>query len=125
MRAVSAPVQHLRRCIQKFADCVDNKIYAYFSYYSLRSNTKDYDGKTHYTYSENSDTTAPSGRELLPFAVLAPGGQSGNFWIYLRTHTLSMRGNVFKCWPIFAIHKESPSWQGVVKVNVNGLISEC
>jgi hypothetical protein len=30
----------------------------------LRNNTKDYGGKIHYTDSQNSDTTAPSGREL-------------------------------------------------------------
>jgi hypothetical protein len=30
----------------------------------LRSNTKGYGGKAHYTDSQNSDTTAPSGREL-------------------------------------------------------------
>jgi len=30
----------------------------------LRSNTKGYGGKTHYTDSQNSDTIAPSGREL-------------------------------------------------------------
>jgi hypothetical protein len=29
-----------------------------------RSNTKGYDGKTHYTDSQNSDTTASSGKEL-------------------------------------------------------------
>jgi hypothetical protein len=32
--------------------------------HSLRSNTKDYGGKTHQTDSQSSDTTAPSGREL-------------------------------------------------------------
>jgi hypothetical protein len=32
--------------------------------HSLRSNTKGYGGKTHQTDSQNSDTTAPSGREL-------------------------------------------------------------
>jgi hypothetical protein len=37
----------LRGCIQKFRDWVDNKIYAYLLYYSLRSNTKGYGGKTH------------------------------------------------------------------------------
>jgi hypothetical protein len=29
----------------------------------MRSNIKDYGGKTHYTDSQNSDKTAPSGRE--------------------------------------------------------------
>jgi hypothetical protein len=43
----------------------------------LRSNTKVYGGKTHYTDSQNSDTTAPNGRELhhLQFSlqVASPG----------------------------------------------------
>jgi hypothetical protein len=41
-----------------------NEIYAYNNKHPLRSNTKGYGGKTHYNYSQNSDTTAPSGREL-------------------------------------------------------------
>jgi hypothetical protein len=38
-----------------------------------RSNTKDYGGKTHQTDSQNSDTTAPNGRELyhLQFSLQA------------------------------------------------------
>jgi hypothetical protein len=50
-----------------------NEIYAYLWYYSLRSNTKGYGGKTHYADSQNSDTTAPSGRELyhLQFSLQA------------------------------------------------------
>jgi hypothetical protein len=51
-------------CSQKLSDWVDNKIYAYDNKHSLRSNTKCYGGKSHYTDSRNSDTTAPSGREL-------------------------------------------------------------
>jgi hypothetical protein len=35
-----------------------------FNKHSLRSNIKGYGGKTHYTDSQNSDTTAPSSREL-------------------------------------------------------------
>jgi hypothetical protein len=50
-------------CFQKFPDWVDNEIYAY-NKHPLRSNTKDYGGKIHYTDSHNSDTTAFSGREL-------------------------------------------------------------
>jgi len=34
-------------CIQKFPDRVDNEIYVYLWYYSLRSNTKCYGSKTH------------------------------------------------------------------------------
>jgi hypothetical protein len=38
---------YLRGCIQKFPDWVDNEIYAYLWYYSLRRNTKGHGGKTH------------------------------------------------------------------------------
>jgi hypothetical protein len=55
-------VQEVRRCIQKFPDCVDNKINN--NKHPLRSNKKGYGGKTHYNDSQNSDTTTPSGREL-------------------------------------------------------------
>jgi hypothetical protein len=54
----------LRDCIQKFPDRIDNEIDAYNNKHPFRSNTKGYGGKTHYTNSQNSDTTAPSGREL-------------------------------------------------------------
>jgi hypothetical protein len=37
----------VRGCIQKFPDRFDNEIYAYNNKHSLRSNTKDYGGKTH------------------------------------------------------------------------------
>jgi hypothetical protein len=53
-----------RGCIHKFPDRVDNEIYAYNNKHTLRSNTKGYGGKTHYTDSQNSDTTACRGREL-------------------------------------------------------------
>jgi hypothetical protein len=41
--------------------------------HSLRSNTKGYGGRTHLTESQNSDTTAPIGRELyhLQFSLQA------------------------------------------------------
>jgi hypothetical protein len=48
--------------IHKFPDWVDKEINN--NKHSLRSNTKGYDGKTHQTDSQNSDTTVPSGREL-------------------------------------------------------------
>jgi hypothetical protein len=62
----------LRNCIQKFPDWVDNEI-NYNNKHSLRSNTKGYGDKTHYTDSQNSDTTTPSGRELyhLQFSLQA------------------------------------------------------
>jgi hypothetical protein len=61
---IAKKLELLGGCIQKFPDWVDNEIYAYLWYYSLRSNTKSYDGKTHYTDSQSSDTTEPRGGEL-------------------------------------------------------------
>jgi len=55
---------NVRRCNQKFPDWVNNEIYSYLWYYSFKSNKKGYGDKIHYTDSQNSDTTAPSGREL-------------------------------------------------------------
>jgi hypothetical protein len=46
-----------------FQTWVDNEIYAYNNKHPLRSSTKGCT-KTHKTDSQNSDTTAPSGREL-------------------------------------------------------------
>jgi hypothetical protein len=37
---------------------------AYSNKHSLRRNTEGYGNKTHYTDLQDSDTTAPSGREL-------------------------------------------------------------
>jgi hypothetical protein len=50
-----------------------NEIYAYNNKNSSRSNTKGYGGKNHQTDTQNSDTTAPSGRELyhLQFSLQA------------------------------------------------------
>jgi hypothetical protein len=63
----------IRRCIQKFPDWVDNEINNNNNKHSLRNNTKCYGDKTHYTDSQNGDTTAPSGRELyhLQFSLQA------------------------------------------------------
>jgi hypothetical protein len=46
--------------------------------HSLRSNTKGYGGKSHQTDSQNSDTTAPSGRELyhLQFSLQAASSET-------------------------------------------------
>jgi hypothetical protein len=68
----------MRRYIQKFPDWVDNEINNNNNKHSLRSNTKGYGGKTHYTNSQNSNTTAPSGRELyhLQFSLQAAGQEN-------------------------------------------------
>jgi len=59
---VSAYGKNIRGCIQKFPDLVDNEMNN--NKHSLRSKTKDYGDKTTYTDSQNSDITAPCGREL-------------------------------------------------------------
>jgi hypothetical protein len=73
----------IRGCIQKFPDWVDNEIKNDDDEnnnnnnnnikHALRSNTKGYGGKTHWTDSQNSDTTAPNDRELyhLKFSLQA------------------------------------------------------
>jgi hypothetical protein len=63
--------RYLRGCIQNFPDWVDNEVNN--NKHQLRSNTKGYGGKTHYTDSQNSDTTVSSGRELhhLQFSLQA------------------------------------------------------
>jgi hypothetical protein len=62
----------IRECIQKFPDWVNNEINNN-NRHSLRSNTKGYGGKTHYTDLRNSDTTSHSDRELyhLQFSLQA------------------------------------------------------
>jgi hypothetical protein len=57
-------LSYLRRCIQKFPGWVHNEINNSSNKHSSRSNTKGYGNKIHQTDSQNSDTTAPSGREL-------------------------------------------------------------
>jgi hypothetical protein len=61
------------RVYPKVSGLSHNEIYAYNSKHSFRSNIKGYGVKTHWTDSQNSDTTAPSGRELyhLQFSLQA------------------------------------------------------
>jgi hypothetical protein len=70
--------------MQKFPDWVDNEINN--NKYSLRSNTKRYGGKTHYTDSQNSDTTAPSGRELyhLQFSLQAASPETCGYTLVVQ-----------------------------------------
>jgi hypothetical protein len=71
------------RCIQKFPDWIDYEIYAYNNKHSLRSNTKCYGDKTHQTDSQNSDTTAPNGRELyhLHFSLQAASPETFGYTV--------------------------------------------
>jgi hypothetical protein len=68
--------------------------------HSLRTNTKGYGGKNHYTDSQNNDTAAPNGRKLYHLQYSPPGGLSGNFWIHLRMYVVENQG------------KESLEWVG-------------
>jgi hypothetical protein len=65
--------------------------------HSLRTNIKGYDSKPHETDSPNRHTTARRGREST-ISFLAPGGQSGNFWIHTRTHSFAGAGYYMKNW---------------------------
>jgi hypothetical protein len=75
-------IYYIRECIQKFPDWVDNEINnKNNNKLSLRSNTKGYGGKTHYTDSQNGDTTAPSGKELyhLQFSLQAASPETSGY----------------------------------------------
>jgi hypothetical protein len=76
-------MKQLRGCIQKFPDWVDNEINNNNNNnnnkHSLRSNTKGYGGKTHYTDSQNSDKTASSSRELYHLQFLLQAASSETF----------------------------------------------
>jgi hypothetical protein len=82
-------------CIQIFLDWVDNKISN--NKRSLRSNRKGYGGKIHYTDSQNSDTTAPNGRELycLQFLLQTASPETfGYTLIYHKIHKKICKNNV-------------------------------
>jgi len=55
----------------------------------LRSNTKGYNGKTHYTDSHTSDTTAPSRRELYHLQFSLQAASPGTFGYTLVLFTSS------------------------------------
>jgi hypothetical protein len=74
-------------CIQKFPDWVDNEINNNKNKHSLWSNTKGYGGKTHYIDSQNSDTTAPIGRELYNLQFLLQAASPETFG-YTLVHIL-------------------------------------
>jgi len=74
----------VRRCIQKFPDWVDNDINN-----SLRSNTKVIEAKfTRLTHKIATQLHLVA--ESVPFAVLAPGCQSGKFGIHPRIFLINI-----------------------------------
>jgi hypothetical protein len=64
----------------------------------LRSNTKGYGGKTHYTDSQNRDTTASSGRELyhLQFSLQAASPETFGYTLVLQaaTQAINLRSHI-------------------------------
>jgi hypothetical protein len=71
----------IRGLYQKVSGEIHNEIYTYKNKHSLISNTKGYGGKTHWTDSQNSDTTASSGRELyhLQFSLQAASPETSGY----------------------------------------------
>jgi hypothetical protein len=63
------------------------KYTAHLRYHSLRSNAKGYGDKPNYSDSKNSDTTAPSGRELyhMQFSLRAASPETFGYTIVLST----------------------------------------
>jgi hypothetical protein len=78
LQAVRDCLFNIRECIQKFPYWADNEINNN-NKHSLGSNTKRYGGKTHYTDSQNTDTTAPSGRELYHLQFSLQGASPETF----------------------------------------------
>jgi hypothetical protein len=78
----------------------------------LRNNTKGYGGKPHYTDSQNSDTTAPSGRELyhLQFSLQAASPETFG---YTHLYTLPCSDTeIF--WVVFVAAKLALNTQVVI-----------
>jgi hypothetical protein len=86
----------IARVYPKFPDWVDKEINNNNNNnnkHSLRSNTKGYVSKTHYTDSQNSDTTSPSGRELyhLHFSLQAASPETfGYTLVYHNCSTIRL-----------------------------------
>jgi hypothetical protein len=59
----------------------------------LRSNTKGYDGKTHWTDSQNNDKAVPSGRELyqLQFSFQAASPETFGYTLVFWSENLKGR----------------------------------
>jgi hypothetical protein len=77
---------HQHECVSKsFRTESLTKYTLYNNKLSLRSNTKGYGGKTHYTDSQNSDITAPSVRELyhLQFSLKAASPETFGYTLML------------------------------------------
>jgi len=74
----------------------------------LRSNTKSYGGKTHYTDSQNSDTTAPSGRELyhLQFSLQADSPETFGYTLLHMLENVRFR----RIKGIFGFRKDGQLW---------------
>jgi hypothetical protein len=79
--------RYIQGYIQKFPDWVDNEINNN-NKHSLRSNAKGYRGKIQQSDSQNSDTTAPSGRGLyhLQFSLQTASSETfGYILVHMET----------------------------------------
>jgi hypothetical protein len=81
------------RVYPKVSGLSHNEMYACNNKHSLRGNTKGYSGKTHYTDSQNSDTTAPSGRELyhLQLSLQAASPETFGYLVMALRNLISYR----------------------------------
>jgi hypothetical protein len=79
-------------------------MYAYLWYYSLGNNTKGCGGKNHQTDSQNSDTSAPSGRELyhLQFSLHASPETFGYTLVTIVSYGPNDRGSIPDRWGFFS-----------------------
>jgi hypothetical protein len=103
----------IRGCNQKVPDWVDNEICAYLWYSSLRSNMEGYSGKTHYTGSQSSDTTASNGREIyhLQFSLQASSPETFGYTLLLRmTKRISVHKNAYKSYQYSSAEYTVPSY---------------
>jgi hypothetical protein len=77
--------------------------------HSLRSNTKGYGGKIHYIDPQNSDTTAPSGKELyhLQFSLQVASLETFGYTLVCRdvTSNLPFTAVIVGCWKYSAVMK--------------------
>jgi hypothetical protein len=81
------------RAYPKVSGLSHNEIYVYRWCYSLRSNTKGYGGKAHWTDSQNSDITTLSGRELyhLQFSLQAASPETFGYTLVSSLNQQSLR----------------------------------
>jgi hypothetical protein len=83
---VNTPAFAMTRVYPKVSGLSHNETNNSNNKLSLRNNKKGYGGKTHYTNSQNSYTTAPSGKELyhLQFSLQAASPKTFGYTLIYR-----------------------------------------